>query len=141
MSIHPQFAERILRGEKQVEFRRRPLGRLVTHIVIYATAPVCAVVGVAEIQRVERGSPTVLWHAFSSVGGIERAKFFGYFAGVLEGFAYVLERAQACESPLRLGKVGLPTRAPQAFQYIETRTLDAVLSKASPAAGTMAVAG
>jgi predicted transcriptional regulator len=140
MSIHPEFAERILSGEKRVEFRRRPLGRFVTHIVIYATAPVCAVIGVAEIQRVERGTPTALWDAFSRIGGIERGKFFGYFNGALEGFAYVLERAQSCASPLRLGKVGLPMRAPQAFQYLETRTLDAVLRKASPA-GVMAVTG
>src|SRR5690606_33621434 len=92
MSIHPEFADGILRGTKQVEFRRRPLGRQATHIVIYATAPICAVVGVAEIQRVESATPDALWRAFSEVGGVDRQRFFGYFAGVAEGFAYVLDR-------------------------------------------------
>jgi predicted transcriptional regulator len=134
MSIHPEFAARILSGDKRVEFRRRPAGREITHIVIYATAPVCAVVGVAEVQRIERGSPEVLWNSFRRVGGIDRSKFFGYFAGALEGFAYVLGRAQICAAPIRLGKAGLPVRAPQAFQYLENRTLDVVLKSAAPAA-------
>jgi predicted transcriptional regulator len=140
MSIHPEFARRILSGEKQVEFRRRPLGRHVTHIVIYATAPVSAVIGVAEIQNVQRESPAQLWARFSDVGGIGRERFFAYFAGAREGFAYVLRQAQACESPLRLGKVGLPPKPPQAFQYLATRTLEAVLRLSMPAGGAITAA-
>ena len=141
MSIHPEFAERILRGEKLVEFRRRPVGSHVTHIVIYATAPVRAVVGVAEVTGVRHASPAVLWKAFGRVGGIQRAKFFEYFEGVVEGFAYVLGGPQVCESPLRLGRDGLPPRAPQAFQYLEARTLEAVLRKSCAADAGAAAAG
>jgi predicted transcriptional regulator len=140
MSIHPMFAERILRGEKLVEFRRRPVGGHVTHIVIYATAPVRAVVGVAEINGVRQASPAVLWKAFGRVGGIERAKFFEYFEGVVEGFAYVLGGARFC-APLRLGSDGLPPRAPQAFQYLEARTLEAVLRRSYAADAGVAAAG
>jgi len=132
VSLHPEFAARILRGEKRVEFRRRALGRDTTDLIIYATAPVRAVVGVAEIERVKQGSPTSLWNAFRGVAGIERGPFFDYFEGVTEGFAYVLGPVRACASPLRLGMAGLPMNPPQAFQYITTRTLDAVLRKALP---------
>jgi predicted transcriptional regulator len=127
MSIRPEFAERILNGEKQVEFRRRPLGRGATHMVIYATTPVCAVVGVAEIERVERASPASLWSTFRHVGGIGRAEFFEYFSGVAEGCAYVLGHVLWCSTPLALGTGGLPARAPQAFQYLGAHTLDGVL--------------
>jgi predicted transcriptional regulator len=129
MSIHPEFAERILNGEKQVEFRRRPLGRDATHIVIYATAPVRAVVGVAEIDGVEHASPRALWSTFGPVGGIARDKFFDYFAGVSAGYAYRLGAVMWCATPLPLGRSGLPTRAPQAFQYLLARTLDSVLKR------------
>jgi predicted transcriptional regulator len=127
MSIHPEFAKRILNGEKQVEFRRRPLGRGTTHMVIYATTPVCAVVGVAEIERVERASPASLWSTFRHVGGIGRTEFFEYFSGVVEGCAYVFRHVLWCSTPLALGTGGLPSRAPQAFQYLGAQTLDGVL--------------
>lgn len=132
MSIHPQFAHRIISGDKLVEFRRRPLGRLTTHIVVYATAPVQAVIGVAEVERVVHASPAALWRAFSSVGCIERAAFFAYFTGVTSGFAYVLGKVRGCD-PLPLGREGLPSKAPQAFQYLDVATLDAVLDRTSPA--------
>lgn len=141
MSIHPAYADRILCGQKRVEFRRRPLGRHVTHIVIYSTAPVSAVVGVTEIERFEQAAPTALWRAFGAVGGIERRDFFEYFGGVHEGTAYVLGRPQVCGTPLPLGTEGLPERPPQAFQYLSTKTLDAVLSKAAPTVGVMRAAG
>jgi predicted transcriptional regulator len=137
MSIHPQFAERLLAGSKRVEFRRRAASRPLTHILIYATLPVGGVVGVAEVERLERGSPVHLWAVFASVAGIDRASFFSYFDGVEEGFAYVVRRVWACSAPIPLGRDGLPKLPPQAFQYVGARTLDAVLSKiaADPAPG------
>lgn len=144
MSIHPEFAELILTGEKRVEFRRRPLAREATHIVIYATSPISAVVGVAEISRVAHGSPSALWSAFGSVGGIGRTEFFGYFDGTGRGVAYVLRRARACLQPVPLGKSGLPGRPPQAFQYLGDKALDVVLghcSNTANARGLLAAAG
>jgi predicted transcriptional regulator len=131
MSIHPEFADRILRGEKRVEFRRRAAAKQVTHIVIYATSPVRAVVGVAEIERVEHASPSSLWSSFGAVGGIGRSDFFNYFEGVVQGSAYVVKRAYCCAKPVPLGVDGLPETPPQAFQYVGDQTLDAVLNHAA----------
>lgn len=50
-SIHPQFADLILSGEKKFEFRRIPAKRDIDKILIYATAPVCAVVG--EVKEMD----------------------------------------------------------------------------------------
>lgn len=142
MSIHPEFAGRILAGEKLVEFRRRSAARPLTHILIYATSPICAVVGVAEIARVEHGSPQSLWAAFRDVGGIGRPEFFSYFAGVAEGAAYVLKRIWLCGTPVPLGRHGLPRVAPQAFQYVDAPALTAVLERSwLPKASANAAAG
>lgn len=129
MSIHPEFARRIVGGEKLVEFRRRSAARDVSHILVYATSPVCAILGVAEIERIERGSPRSLWESFGEVGGVEHRAFLRYFAGVTEGIAYVLGRIWSCAAPLALGRHGLPRSAPQAFQYIDAGTLEAVLDR------------
>ena len=137
MSIRPEFASRLLSGEKRVEFRRRPAARNVTHILIYATSPVCAVVGVAEIERLEHGTPANLWRAFRSVGGIGRADFFDYFANVDRGCAYVVRRIWPCTSPIPLGRKGLPATAPQAFQYVLPSTLEAVLNGVMDGARTV----
>ena len=128
MSIRPEFANRLLSGEKRVEFRRRPAARNVTHILIYATSPICAVVGVAEIERLEHGTPEKLWRAFRLVGGIGRSDFFDYFANADRGCAYVVRRIWPCTSPVPLGRKGLPSMAPQAFQYVRPSILEAVLS-------------
>jgi predicted transcriptional regulator len=127
MSIHPEFADRILRGEKRVEFRRRAAAKQVTHIVIYATSPVCAVVGVAEIERIEHAAPGVLWKSFGESGGIGRSDFFSYFAGTDRGSAYVVKRAFPCAKPVALGERGLPETPPQTFQYVDEQILEAVL--------------
>jgi predicted transcriptional regulator len=128
MSIRPEFATRLLSGEKRAEFRRRPATRNVTHILIYATSPVCAVVGVAEIEGIEHGTPQTLWRAFRLVGGIGRSDFFQYFENAAWGCAYVVRRTWSCASPIRLGRKGLPLTAPQAFQYVHPSTLQAVLN-------------
>jgi predicted transcriptional regulator len=131
MSIHPEFARRIVVGEKLAEFRRRSATRPVSHILVYATAPVRAIVAVAEVERVERGSPRSLWKSFRDVSGIERTAFFDYFAGVNKGVAYVLGPVWSCTVPVALGCFGLPRAAPQAFQYVSAETLDAVLQRST----------
>ena len=70
LSIHPQYAEAILNGEKKVEFRKAGFSKDVTHVVIYATKPIGAVVGVFETDGSVVQSPRELWQTFSAVGGI-----------------------------------------------------------------------
>jgi len=130
MPVHPEFAELILAGEKRVEFRRRSFAKKVTHIVVYATSPVRAVVGVVEVIGVRRGSPNKLWSAFAGVGGITRSKFDEYFRGAADGVAYELGRVWLCNNRVPLGRSGLPGRPPQTFQYIPPATVTALKQKA-----------
>lgn len=124
MAIKPHFAFRLLTGEKQVEFRRRAAAKPLTHIVIYATQPVGAVVGVLEIAELAAGTPNSLWRRFADVGGIRRADFFEYFAGSPKGVAYVVRDAWPCEEAFKLGRAGLPKVAPQAYQYLNSKTIN-----------------
>jgi predicted transcriptional regulator len=123
MAIKPQFAFRLLTGEKQVEFRRRAAANSLTHIVVYATQPVAAVVGVLEIADLARDTPRSLWRRFAEVGGIRRADFFDYFSGSRTGVAYLVREAWSCSEALELGKSGLPKVPPQAYQYLSFKTI------------------
>ncbi len=124
MSIKPEFAFRLLSGEKQVEFRRRAASRNITHIVVYATRPVGAVVGVLEIDGLTQATPRELWKAYAEVGGIGKDDFFDYFSGTQEGVAYRVKKAWSCVKARKLGKAGLPAVPPQAVQYLPSKTME-----------------
>lgn len=124
MSIKPQFAFRLLSGEKRVEFRRRSTAKKITHIVVYATQPVGAVVGVLEIESLAEGTPRALWQEFSDVGGIGQTDFFEYFSGAMTGVAYVVGKAWSCIEAHELGESGLPKVPPQAVQYLDDNTVN-----------------
>ncbi|MEZ4300922.1 MAG: hypothetical protein R3B70_38665 [Polyangiaceae bacterium] len=123
MSIKPHYAFRLLSGQKRVEFRRRAAAKKITHIVVYATKPVGAVVGVLEISDLAQGTPQALWRSFSHVGGIQRGDFFDYFSGSRTGVAYVVGKAWSCAKRRALGQFGLPSAPPQALQYLSYATV------------------
>lgn len=61
ISIQPEYAEKILSGEKTFEFRRRTAQRPVGLMVIYASAPISAVVGYAQVDDILSLPLTKLW--------------------------------------------------------------------------------
>ncbi|MFC8082367.1 ASCH domain-containing protein [Streptomyces sp. NPDC057340] len=73
LSVHPRFATAILAGSKTVEVRRQrvaaPAG---TPVLLYATAPTMALVGMARIASVRVGSPKEVWSAHRTQTGITR---------------------------------------------------------------------
>ena len=81
ISIHPEFVEKIISGQKVFEFRKTLPSQLPTHLVIYATTPVQRVVAVAEVNEVLTGSPSEIWERSKKGAGISRAYFRQYFSG------------------------------------------------------------
>lgn len=123
MSIKPEYAEKLLSGAKRVEFRRAGPKGPVELILIYATQPVGALVGVLKVTRVDRGPPAELWRNFASVGGIEHSDFFSYFSGATVGDALVVGQAWRLDAPVRLESAGLDARPPQSFRYVNADVL------------------
>lgn len=120
MSIRSEYAERLLAGTKRVEFRRRGPKEDIDQILVYATMPVGALVGVLEVVRTERAAPEVLWNAFRGVSGIEEDAFFRYFEGVDVGDALVIGRVWRLKFPVALPAAGLSPRAPHSFCYVDS---------------------
>ena len=92
-SIRPRHVEKIVDGEKTVELRRRFSDEIApgTTILIYSTSPTRAIVGSAAIRRVERLKLDDLWQRHGEAACVDRATFDGYFVGVEEGYAILLE--------------------------------------------------
>lgn len=120
LSIHPQYADAIMRGDKKVEFRKQPFARPVEHVVIYATAPVQRVVGTFRVAECDIAEPAELWRRYGDVGGIERDDFEGYYGQRSSGVAIAIEGAPI---PLDLPLDAVDqVRPPQSFAYLTIET-------------------
>lgn len=118
MSIHPEYAQAIVEGSKRVEFRKRPLGADVTHVVVYATAPVSRVVCIFSVDGQETETPRTLWDRFRDVAGISRAKFFAYFDDRSHGTGIKVGEVLTLEDPWHLVEDLGVARPPQSYQYL-----------------------
>ena len=64
MSVRPQYAEKILRGEKTVELRRvRPRVAPGDVIVMYVSSPEREVRALLQVEEVLEAHPAALWGA------------------------------------------------------------------------------
>lgn len=122
LSIKPVYVREILAGRKKVEFRKRSFKRAVTHVVIYATAPVQRVVGWFRTRHFEQMSPAALWKKFSSVGGISQAAFDDYFGSASAGVAIHVSKPQRLLRPIPLSKIHAST-PPQSYSYLPISVL------------------
>lgn len=127
-SIHPRFADAILDGTKFVEFRRTPLADDVTHVVIYATAPVQRVVGTFEVAGVESARPKTAWKTWGHVGGIDRQSFDDYYNGAQRAYVIKVRSPQRLATPLPLAALDPALRPPQSFQYLPQTVLSTSLA-------------
>lgn len=126
MSIHPNFAARILRGEKQVEFRKQRPRKEPSHVLIYATAPTQQIVGYFEVDGIDEGHPRDIWARFRKVGAVASKHFWAYYAGKRRAFAIRVGRVFELAPPRTLRSVCGRTRPPQSFCYAQAVSLDSV---------------
>ena len=118
LSIKPEYVERILKGTKKFEYRKRLAKEEVDVIYIYSTAPEMKVVASVEVIDRVSGSPTALWESTKQFAGISRAKYREYFRGCKTAYAYKLGSVQVFDIGKELSDFGIST-APQSFVYID----------------------
>lgn len=122
LSIKPEFAEKILAGEKQYEFRRTTFrdAESVDCVYLYASSPVKQIVGAFTIQRVVEATPTELWELFGDQSGIEkRERFIDYFEGVETGYAIETDAVHRFRSPIDPNEMFDEFVPPVSFHYLD----------------------
>ena len=113
MSMKPWFAEAILVGNKTIELRRRrPNLDAGSRVLIYASAPMKAVVGWFEVGAVIEAEPIALWHEVGPAAGVTQSQFDDYFAGRLVGYGIEIVDVG------RTNPVPLGIHPPQSWQYL-----------------------
>ena len=130
LSVHPRFATAILAGTKTVEVRRQrvaaPPG---TPVLLYATAPTMAIVGLARITSVRVASPREVWSASRTKAGISRREYDEYMSGALQASGLSLEAPVTFESPVPLAalRASGSFHPPQSYRYLTGEDLRKVL--------------
>lgn len=117
LSIKPEFADKIISGEKKFEYRTHVPARPINSIVIYSTSPVGRIIGEVEVIDVISGSPSSLWETTKAESGISREKYRKYFKGRKRAYAFKLGQVNKYECDVCLEKYGV-TKAPQSFIYL-----------------------
>ena len=123
LSIRPQYSDKILKGLKTVELRRRfpLLSPNSTIAYIYSTSPVQAMVGVTRIQCVQRLPVKQIWTKFESTIFVEHDDFKKYFCGIDFGFVIVFDSVKSFSQPIPLNKLrkAFGFNPPQSFMYVK----------------------
>ncbi|MEH7495877.1 ASCH domain-containing protein, partial [Neobacillus niacini] len=71
LSIHPNFVEKIISGEKRYEFRKVKTKLPPDKIIIYSTSPISQVIGEADVENILIDTPEKLWEKTSNYSGID----------------------------------------------------------------------
>lgn len=138
LSIHPRFAEAILKSSKTVEVRRQrvaaPAG---TPVLLYATAPTMALVGMARIAAVHVASPREVWSAHRAQTGISRREYDTYMSGASLASGLTLQDPLPFDETVPLSSLRAvgAFHPPQSYRYLRTEDLRQV-AEAAPLAGT-----
>lgn len=119
LSIKPEYVEKIMRGEKQYEFRKNQCRKDVRIILFYASAPKKRVVGKAEIETVYVNTPKEIWKLTKGTAGITKKLFFEYYQNSVKAVAYKLTNVVMYDKPRTLSYYGV-LHAPQSFVYLLT---------------------
>lgn len=118
LSIKPQYADKILNGDKRYEFRRLLYkSPNVDKIVIYATSPVMKVVGEFDVAQVHSMALEELWAQTMKYSGIEKNFYDSYFKGKDIGHAIEVKDAKRYSKPKQLKDYDI-THPPQSFVYL-----------------------
>ncbi|WP_368487128.1 ASCH domain-containing protein [Spiroplasma sp. DGKH1] len=118
LSIHPEFVEKILSGEKEYEFRKVITKHKPTKMIIYSTSPISKVVAEAEIEEIIIDKPEVVWNKTKKSSGIAIEFFFEYYDNKELAIAYKLKNVNKYVVPKELKEFGIST-PPQSFQYLD----------------------
>ena len=129
ISVHPIFAAEIAAGRKKVEFRRRWSKMPTDVLVVYATAPIKAIVAVAEVSEVCRAGHAHLWEICKSFGGaITRARLRDYMHDLDQGVAILLGRLDVPKIGINpLEAFGSDFVPPQSYRYLRAEEVESLI--------------
>lgn len=119
LSIKPKYADLILAGSKRVELRRNWPSSDVGILVLYSSAPVQKLVGIAFVERIEERDFESLWKlADASGAGVTYDELRSYVNGKRTAFGVMIDRAKTAEAQVDPKDIFPDFTPPQSFIYL-----------------------
>lgn len=120
LSIRPNFCKMIFSGQKKYEYRKRVFTRSdVDKVYIYATKPICRIVGYFTIAAMIEDSPNVMWQMTHEGSGITKEYFDAYFKNCDMAHAIKIGEVVKFDTPIDPKKVIKNFTAPQNYRYVD----------------------
>lgn len=120
ISIKPQYAMKILSGEKTVEVRRMSFPDTIQRAYIYASTPVRRIVGYFDVDSQDTDTPELIWNRYKEQSSIIKDDYDKYADDRNAMTAILIKRTYAYEKPLSIEEVlGDRAIAPQNYCYID----------------------
>ena len=119
LSIRPTFCKMIFSGQKKYEYRKRVFTRSdVDKVYVYATKPICRIVGYFTIDEVIADKKNDLWEKTHKDGGISKEYFDAYFKNSDTAYAIKIGQVVKLDTPIDPKSVIKDFHAPQNFMYV-----------------------
>jgi predicted transcriptional regulator len=120
LSIRPKFCQSIFEGKKVYEYRKQIFTRKdVDKVYVYATKPICRIVGFFTIDEVIEDSPNNMWKMTHEGSGITKEYFDAYFSGCDMAHAISIGEVVKFDTPIDPKKVIKNFTAPQNYRYVD----------------------
>jgi len=120
LSIRPTFCKMIFSGQKVYEYRKRVFTRSDVDLVyIYATKPICRIVGYFTIDEVIEDKKSYMWEKTHKDGGINKEYFDAYFLNSDTAYAIKIGQVVKLNNPIDPKSVIKNFHAPQNFMYVD----------------------
>lgn len=122
ISVKPNYAFKIINGQKTIELRKnRPNVINGDYVIIYATVPIKTVVGFGKIKKIIETTPSKMWEQNSAKLGIDKVTFDKYYEGF--GKSIGIEIYSICKFSIgvsleNIKKINPSFSPPQTYRYI-----------------------
>jgi len=123
ISVKPQYAKKILNGEKTIELRKTAPSKIKngTILLIYVTSPIKQLWGYCQIENIIKDTPLELWNKVEKDACITKNDFFEYFKNYENGYGIVIKNIKNIK-PIELQNLKLNLSGfypPQTYCYID----------------------
>lgn len=121
ISIHPQYAKAISRGEKQIEFRKLNFPKSAKYVILYTTAPEQKIVGYFSIKKIIEEKPSDLWEDYNHISGITEDFYYKYYSKKKTAIGILINEVFFLKKPIDFDGTGLAKKPPQSFLYVDKK--------------------
>lgn len=132
IAVKPEYANKLVLGQKDIELRKtRPQIHQGDYVIIYASAPVKAVIGFGKVKNIIECSPNEMWTKHSMRLGIMQQDFDSYYANHKKSIGIEFEKIKPI-TPIsleELKKVDSNFHPPQIYRYVTNEEIAIVLSQ------------